>query len=132
MQIKKYKYKLFGRSKGRKNNQSTYDFVKKYAFNFENNSFPNNYNILDIGSGSGENALFLSNNIKNNIITCEIFHDGNINLCNKIEEKKINNIKLFQGNALEFIDTLNGKLTFDEIWILFPDPWPKKDIIKED
>ena len=26
---------------------------------------------------------------------------------------------------LEFLDILNQKSIFDEIWVLFPDPWPK-------
>jgi tRNA (guanine-N7-)-methyltransferase len=32
---------------------------------------------------------------------------------------------LFQGNVLEFFDLLKKEKIFNEIWILFPDPWPK-------
>ena len=43
------------------------------------------FNILDIGSGNGENAIYLSKLYPNSrIITCEIFEDGNINLINQI------------------------------------------------
>jgi len=123
-----YKYKLFGRFKGRKkNNQSSLLNLTKYNVNFEKDIDINKYNILDIGSGSGENAVYLSNLYPQaNIIACELFHDGNLNLCNEISFKNLNNIILFNGNVLEFLDKLNNKLIFNEIWILFPDPWPKK------
>ena len=124
----KFKYKLFGRFKGRKKNiELPLNCEKKYNFNIENDIDKKKYNILDIGSGSGENAIFLSNiYINSKIITCELFEDGNINLVNNIVKKNIQNIVLYQGNVLEFLDSLNDVNIFDEIWILFPDPWPKK------
>ena len=123
----KFKYKLFGRFKGRKKSYllSSNDF-KKYLINKDTNIHPKNYNILDIGSGSGENAVYLSFiHPHAKIITCELFEDGNINLSNEIIKKSIDNIKLFQGNVLEFLDCLKKAKIFNEIWILFPDPWPK-------
>lgn len=123
-----YKYKLFGRFRGRKKiTQNSLLNLNSYQFNFKKNLNKNNYNILDIGSGSGENAIYLSNLYsKANIIACELFYDGNLNLCNEIASKKINNIFLFNGNVLEFLDKIDTDLIFNEIWILFPDPWSKK------
>ena len=85
----KFKYKLFGRFKGRKKSYllSSNDF-KKYLINKDTNIYPKNYNILDIGSGSGENAVYLSFiHPHAKIITCELFEDGNINLSNEIIKK---------------------------------------------
>ncbi len=123
----RFKYKLFGRFKGRKKiHHSSFQDLKKYQFNLEKDINKSKYNILDIGSGSGENALFLSDIYpKSKIITCELFDDGNVNLTNQIKKNKITNICLFPGNVLEFLDHAEPLLTFDEIWILFPDPWPK-------
>jgi len=123
----RFKYKLFGRFRGRKKiDHPSFRDAKKYQFKAEKNINKSKYNILDIGSGSGENALFLSNIYpKSTIITCELFDDGNVNLINQIIKNKIMNICLFQGNVLEFLDYTEPLLTFDEIWILFPDPWPK-------
>ena len=97
----KFKYKLFGRFKGRKKSYllSSNDF-KKCLINKDTNIYPKNYNILDIGSGSGENAVYLSFiHPHAKIITCELFEDGNINLSNEIIKKNIDNIKLFHGNV---------------------------------
>ena len=128
MNSDKFKYKLFGRLKRRKRSplKSLYDFDKhKLKISIDINK--KNYNILDIGSGSGENAICLSSKYPDaRIITCELYKDGNINLCKKIINNKINNIRLFCGNVFEFLDQINPIFIFDEIWILFPDPWPKK------
>ena len=127
MKKEQYKYRLFGRFKGRKkNNNPAFNLLNNFNIDIKKDINQVNYNILDIGSGSGENAIYLSNLYsKAQIITCELFEDGNLNLCNQIILKKIRNISLFKGNVLEFLDILNQKFIFDEIWILFPDPWPK-------
>ena len=123
----RYKYKLFGRFRGRKkiSNLIPKNF-NNFDINIKNQINKNIYNILDIGSGSGENSIHLSkSNIKSFIVACELFEDGNINLCNEIVLNNIINISIYRGNVLEFLDTLKDILIFDEVWILFPDPWPK-------
>lgn len=127
MKADKFKYKLFGRFKGRKkNNLSLKKYLNKYEVDLKKNIIKNAYNILDIGSGSGESTLFLSKKNKNStIIACDLFEDGNINLCHQIFINKIKNIFLYKGNVLELFDKLKNECLFNEIWILFPDPWPK-------
>ena len=39
---------------------------------------------------------------------------------------KINNVKLFSENAIKLFEKLKKENFIEEIWILFPDPWPKK------
>jgi tRNA (guanine-N7-)-methyltransferase len=36
------------------------------------------------------------------------------------------NCHFIWGEAREFLHTLPAGVTFEEIWVLFPDPWPKK------
>ena len=95
------KYKIRGRNKGRKKNSQIHNInYDNFLLNINKDLFTNQNTILDIGSGSGENALFLSKNNQNSlIIACEIFRDGNINLCNKIYESNTVNIKLFKDNS---------------------------------
>ena len=35
------------------------------------------------------------------------------------------NIKIFHGDAHKFLENFSG-IFFDEVWLFFPDPWPKK------
>ena len=82
--------------------------------------------ILDIGSGNGENTLFLSKKYPEDlIIASEIYQDGNINLCQKLHNNKINNVKIFNQNILILFEKFKLNNFIKEIWILFPDPWPK-------
>ena len=60
------KYKIFGRKKGRKKFQYVdYNLNKKYLLNLDSD-FYNKKVVLDIGSGYGENALFLHKNFQKN------------------------------------------------------------------
>ena len=60
------------------------------------------------------------------VIACEKFIDG----INKIAEKSflysLNNISIFHGNVHQLLDEYCPHKSISEIWILFPDPWPKK------
>ena len=120
-------YKIYGRRRGRKKKR----LHLAHEFLFKNNNkinlFKKNYNILDIGSGSGENSIHLSSSYPNSqIVACETFLDGNLNLCNEIISNNIKNITIYNGNVKEFLDNIKKQDIIDHVWILFPDPWPKK------
>jgi len=122
------KYTIYGRKKGRKKiHLVDKDFFVNYKINLEKDIKKNKKNIIDVGSGKGENTLFLAKkNPDALIIAIEIFWDGNINLCKQLSKLKLYNVKIFLSNVLKLFDHLNKVDYFNEIWILFPDPWPKK------
>ena len=122
------KYTIYGRKKVRKKNHSVdTDFFANCKINLETDIKKNKKNIIDVGSGKGENTLFLAKkNPDALIIAIEIFWDGNINLCKQLSKLKLYNVKIFSSNVLKLFDHLNKDDYFNEIWILFPDPWPKK------
>ena len=125
-------YKIYGRTKGRKKKRHDLDqtFIKSIITKDINIKIKDN-NILDIGSGSGENSIYQSMKFpKSKIIACETFLNGNINLCHEIFKKNIHNILIYNGNVLELLDTIRKENVFATIWILFPDPWPKKKHFK--
>tara|TARA_Y100000991_G_C21912522_1_gene322959 strand:- start:75 stop:737 length:663 start_codon:yes stop_codon:yes gene_type:complete len=81
---------------------------------------------LEIGFGSGENIL--KNAAKKNdefFIGCDPYLKGALILKKKIELLKLNNVVLTNLSFQEFFEYIK-KLTFSKIYILFPDPWPKK------
>ena len=122
------KYTIYGRKKGRKKIHSVdKDFFVNYKINLEKDIKKNKKNIIDVGSGKGENTLFLAKkNPDALIIAIEIFWDGNINLCKQLSKLNLCNVKIFSSNVLKLFDHLNKDDYFNEIWILFPDPWSKR------
>ena len=121
---KNFSYRLFGRSKGRgKSIKITNKALKIKIKKID----PSRYNIIDIGSGYGESTLEIAkNDNKKFVISCEKFIDG----INKIAENNLHfslrNISIFHGNVHQLLDEYCPNRSISEIWILFPDPWPKK------
>jgi len=115
---------MYGRSKGRgKNNEINNDAIsiKLKIIN------PLEYNIIDIGAGYGESTLAISKtNITKRVIACEKFIDGINKIAEKNFQNSLNNISIFHGNVHQLFDEYCPYNSISEIWILFPDPWPKK------
>ncbi|MDI1337197.1 MAG: SAM-dependent methyltransferase [Lacunisphaera sp.] len=44
----------------------------------------------------------------------------------KRDRARLSNCHFVQAEAHEFLDALPVGVSFEEIWVLFPDPWPKK------
>jgi len=44
----------------------------------------------------------------------------------KAQRVKSGNCHFVRAEALEFLHALPAGVTFEEVWVLFPDPWPKK------
>ena len=121
-----YTNRLFGRTRGRSkkkiNLENYHETVNKYRF--QNFNEETEY-ILDVGTGYGETSIFLAKHFSDKIIiSCEKYIDGNIILLKNIENNKIKNILLHNGNVYDVLESINRKY-FKLIWIFFPDPWPK-------
>ncbi len=119
-----YTYRLYGRSKGRgKNNSITNDAISIKVKKID----PLKFNIIDIGAGYGESTLAISKtNISKQVIACEKFIDGINKIAEKSFSQSLNNISIFHGNVHQLLDEYCPNNSISELWILFPDPWPKK------
>ncbi len=85
------------------------------------------YTVLDIGFGMGDVLIDLA--LKNpnwNLIGIEVYSAGIGRVLSEIEKHGIQNIRLFEGDAVEICETIFIPKVFDRINIFFPDPWPKK------
>ena len=115
---------MYGRSKGRgKNNAITNDAISIKVKKLD----PLKYNIIDIGAGYGESTLAISKTDSGKqIIACEKFIDGINSIAEKSYLYSLSNIFIFHGNVHQLLDEHCPLNSISEIWILFPDPWPKK------
>lgn len=119
----------FGRINGRRNAKENEhllkDILQKYNINFDGID-KNNINHLEIGFGYGESLLDRARNNQNIIyIGCETYTNGVLNLLKLIELNLIKNIKIFNGDARILLENLPDQ-SLDKIFLLYPDPWPKK------
>ncbi len=81
---------------------------------------------LEIGFGGGEHLLWqAAHNPGVTLIGCEPFEDGVIKVLTKIEDEKLENIRLHMGDARDVLRWLPAS-SISRAFILFPDPWPKR------
>ncbi|MCH2678573.1 MAG: tRNA (guanosine(46)-N7)-methyltransferase TrmB [Alphaproteobacteria bacterium] len=81
---------------------------------------------LEVGFGSGEHLKWqIENNKDIGIIGCEPYINGIANLLELLNEEELKRVKIFNGDARKIISTLKEN-SISKIFILFPDPWPKK------
>jgi len=79
-----------------------------------------------IGFGSGDIIYKQAKlNPENIYIGIEYYRKGIAQLIEKIETTKLENLKIFHGDARRVLANIPDEI-FDEIWLFFPDPWPKK------
>jgi len=81
--------------------------------------------ILEIGFGTGSSVMDLQKNFKGNYFCIESYTLGINNINKYIEENNVDNIYVYQGDAIEIIEEYFDDESLDEILIFFPDPWPK-------
>ena len=117
----------FGRVKSRKISKIKENSLKKYLKIKKIKSLGSKKKlILEIGIGMGENLIHLSKkNIKKNILGVDPFKNGMVNVSDYCINNNIKNIYLYPYVFQKFINKFK-KLRFETIYILFPDPWPKK------
>lgn len=81
---------------------------------------------LEIGFGAGEHLLWQATaNPSWGFIGCEPFLNGMASLLGHVEKQGLGNIRLYDGDARDLLGWL-PPASLDRVFILFPDPWPKK------
>ena len=81
--------------------------------------------FFEIGFGSGD-IIYKQAKLNPNdlFIGVEYYRKGITQLIERIENNNIENIKILHGDARKVLMDIPDN-TFEEIWLFFPDPWPK-------
>jgi len=83
--------------------------------------------VLEIGCGHGHFlARYSAEHPAKLCIGVDLRSDRIDRALRKAERARLPNCHFLRTEALEFIHALPPGVTFEEIWVLFPDPWPKK------
>lgn len=81
---------------------------------------------LEIGFGSGEHLIWQAGHHPHvGFIGCEPFINGVASLLGKIESTGLATIRIHDGDARDVLAWLPDQ-SIARIFVLFPDPWPKK------
>ena len=81
---------------------------------------------LEIGFGGGEHlAAQARAHPAINFIGCEPFVNGMAKLLASIEQDKLDNIRIWDEDVTDLLPTLPDAC-LDRVYILYPDPWPKR------
>ena len=85
---------------------------------------------LEIGFGGGEHLAWQARaNPDVGLIGCEVFEDGVVKALSAIDEGGLGNVRLSTEDARSVLRRLPDA-SLDRVFILFPDPWPKKRHVK--
>ena len=80
---------------------------------------------LEIGFGAGEHLAWqAARNREVGLLGAEVFINGIASLLRQVETAELSNVRIFQGDARELLDSLPER-SLGRVFILFPDPWPK-------
>ena len=81
---------------------------------------------LEIGFGAGEHlAAQAAANPENLIIGVEPYIAGMAKLLARLTTQQLRNVRLYQSDARDIIEALPDA-SLHRVFVLFPDPWPKK------
>src|SRR5271157_1376158 len=81
---------------------------------------------LEIGFGSGEHLIELAKASPDvGLIGCEPFLNGVVAALSGIEREKLTNVRLRRGDAQAVVEAAPDAF-FSRVFILYPDPWPKR------
>ena len=83
--------------------------------------------VWEVGCGHGHFlARYSTDHPAKLCIGVDLRSDRITRALRKVEHARLPNCHFVRTEALEFIHALPSGVTFEEIWVLFPDPWPKK------
>jgi tRNA (guanine-N7-)-methyltransferase len=81
---------------------------------------------LEIGFGGGEHlAQLAEQHPQTGFIGCEVFENGIVKLLAQVERRRLDNIRIFADDGRLIMAAL-PPASVDRVFILFPDPWPKR------
>ena len=83
--------------------------------------------VLEIGFGNGEQLL--SSSLREpgkNFVGIEVHRPGVGRLMNALASHNVDNVRLYNDDAIAVLEHCIAPSMLDEVRIYFPDPWPKK------
>lgn len=127
--VKSSAFRLYGRQKTRALNDRQCELMEQLLPNLDvsiSDLSKKEGSVLEIGFGFGEHLAHIAEKNPDTFhIGFEPFTNGVASLLQHIDDKELRNINLHQGDVRHFFPEMPDQL-FSSIYLLYPDPWPKK------
>lgn len=101
--------------------------AKKPILIYPEGTTPDGGDVLEIGPGRGDLLMKLAEDHPDqHCVAIEIGKKRHFRLIKRIEKRNLSNIQLICGDARIALPRYFGSPTFRKVYLLFPDPWPKR------
>lgn len=82
--------------------------------------------IVEIGPGAGEALVAAAARRRDaNLLAFEVHQPSLARLTKRLADTDLTNVRLAEADAVAGIRRLLPAASIDELWLFFPDPWPK-------
>lgn len=127
--VKNAAFRLYGRQKIRALNDHQRELMEQLLPNLDisiSDLSKKADPVLEIGFGFGEHLAHMAEKNPGTFhVGFEPFTNGVASLLQLIDDKELRNVNLHQGDVRHFFPEMPDQL-FSSIYLLYPDPWPKK------
>ena len=88
--------------------------------------------VLEVGFGMGENLIAQAERLRDedvDLVGVEVHTPGIGAVMLALEERGLTNVRVVRRDVIELLGRHVSDRAFDEVWIFFPEPWPReKDV----
>jgi tRNA (guanine-N7-)-methyltransferase len=82
--------------------------------------------IVEIGPGTGESLIPMAETRPwANVLAFEVYRPAIARMLGRLARKGLGNVRIVEADAVAGMEHLVPAQSIDEIWMFFPDPWPK-------
>ena len=82
--------------------------------------------VLEIGSGMGESTVAMGvARPEINLLAVEVYKPGVAQTLHHLNRAGATNVRVLRGDGVQVLTDLISPGSLAEIWLFFPDPWPK-------
>ena len=82
--------------------------------------------VLEIGSGMGESTVAMGvARPEINLLAVEVYKPGVAQTLHHLSRAGATNVRVLRGDGVQVLTDLIAPASLAEVWLFFPDPWPK-------
>jgi tRNA (guanine-N7-)-methyltransferase len=87
--------------------------------------------VLEIGSGMGESSVAMAAARPNiDLLAVEVYKPGVAQTLHHLSKADVPNMRVVRGDGVQVLEELIAPGSLAEVWLFFPDPWPKTKHLK--